>query len=193
MDYRDFLEKRRELIAQIIHEGYQKLASTEKQEEKHEVYDLAAMIDDGESQAVEFKSTLRTNMHTGKADSRMEMAVLKTIAGFLNTHGGTLVIGMSDDGTPVGVEVDQFQNEDKMCLHLVNIVKSRINPQALTSIHLHFEDHNGGRIMLVECSKSTKPVFVKDGQIERFYIRTGPSTTELTASQTQEYIKERFK
>jgi len=27
----------------------------------------------------------------------------------------------------------------------------------------------------------------------RFYIRTGPSTTELSASQTQEYIKQRYK
>ena len=34
---------------------------------------------------------------------------------------------------------------------------------------------------------------VKDGEIERFYVRTGPSTTELTASQTQDYIKQRFK
>lgn len=193
MQYREFLEKRRELIAQIIHEGYQKLAATENREEEPETYDLAAMIDDGESQAVEFKATLRTNMHTGKADKRMELAVLKTIAGFLNTHGGTLVVGMSDDGMPVGLEVDHFQNEDKMSLHLVNIVKSRINPQALTSMHIHFEDHNGGRVMLVECSESSNPVFVKDDQIERFYIRTGPSTTELTASQTQEYIKERFK
>lgn len=192
MEYRDFLERRRELIAQIIHEGYQKLSATSNGEENFEAYDLSAMIADGESEAVEFKSTLRTNMHTGEVDSRMEIAVLKTVAGFLNTHGGTLVVGMADDGTPVGVEADHFSSEDKMSLHLVNIVKSRINTHAPTLIHMHFEDHNGGRIMLVKCSRSSKPVFVTDGQIERFYIRTGPSTTELSASQTQEYIKDRF-
>jgi hypothetical protein len=191
-DYRDFLERRRELIARVIREGYQKLAATEKEKPVPEAYDLAAMIDDGESQAVEFKATLRTNMHTGEVDRRMETAILKTIAGFLNTHGGTLVVGVSDDGTPVGVEADHFPNEDKMSLHLVNIVKSRISAQSLTDIHMHFEDYNGGRAMVVRCSKSAKPVFVKDGQLERFYIRTGPSTTELQASQTHDYIKERF-
>lgn len=47
--------------------------------------------------------------------------------------------------------------------------------------------------MVVKCRKSPKPVFLKDGDTERYYIRTGPSTTELSASQTQEYIKWRFK
>jgi hypothetical protein len=43
-----------------------------------------------------------------------------------------------NDGTPVGVEVDSFPNEDKMSLHLVNIVKSRMDPQAMTAMHAHF-------------------------------------------------------
>jgi len=122
----------------------------------------------------------------------MEYAILKTLAGFLNTYGGTLVIGISDDGTPVGIEVDDFQNEDKMGLHLVNIVKSRLGIQAMTSIHAHFEDHDSSRVMIVKCRKASSPVFLKDGNIERFYIRTGPSSSELSASQTQEYIRNRF-
>ena len=151
------------------------------------------MIDDGESEAVEFKSTLRTNLHTGPPDQRMELSVLKTLAGFLNTNGGTLVVGVSDDGTPLGIKEDKFPNEDKMSLHLVNIVKARINPQALTAMHMHFEDYDGDRVMVIHCQKSPAAVFVKDGEHERFYVRTGPSTTELKASQTQDYIRQRFK
>jgi hypothetical protein len=79
-----------------------------------------------------------------------------------------------------------------MSLHLVNIVKERINPQALTAMHMHFEDHDGERMMIVRCQKSPAPVFMKDGEHERFYVRTGPSTTELKASQTLDYIKQRF-
>jgi hypothetical protein len=60
-------------------------------------------------------------------------------------------------------------------------------------IHIRFEDYDSYRVMVVECSKARTPAFVKDGNIERFYIRTGPSSTELSASQTQEYIKQRFK
>ncbi len=89
---------------------------------------------------------LRTNLHTGDPDKRMEQ-----------------------------------------------IVKSRIGPQAMTSMHIHFEDYDSTRVMVVRCKKSPIPVFVKDGETERFYVRTGPSTTELTASQTQEYIRIRFR
>ena len=46
---------------------------------------------------MEFKSTLRLNLHTGQTDDRMQLAVLKTLAGFLNAQGGTLLIGVADD------------------------------------------------------------------------------------------------
>lgn len=194
MDYKDFLEKRRELMAQVIAEGYATLVAGEIEKDlEGEDFDLTKLVLDGESEAVEFKSTLRTNLHTGNKDPRMEFSVLKTLAGFLNTSGGMLIIGLSDDGNPVGIEADGFANEDKMSLHLVNIVKSRLNVQAMTSMDAHFDDHNDCRVMVVKCRKSPTPIYLKDGDVERFYIRTGPSTTELTASQTHEYTKQRFK
>ena len=110
----------------------------------------------------------------------------------MNTNGGTLVIGVADDGSPVGIQADGFENEDKMSLHLVNIVKSRMGIPAMTSLHAHFDDHDDCRVMVVKCLQAPSPIFVKDGNTERFYIRTGPSTTELSPSQTQEYIKQRF-
>jgi hypothetical protein len=79
-----------------------------------------------------------------------------------------------------------------MGLHVVNIVKARMGIQAITSLHVHFDDHDDCRVMVVKCRKAPTPVFLKDGETERFYIRTGPSTTELSASQTQDYIKLRF-
>ena len=193
MEYRGFLEKRRELMAQIIREGYKKLTAGPETVETVEEFDLSALIDYGESEAVEFKTTLRINLHTGEPDKRMEMAVLRTLAGFLNTNGGTLIVGISDDGTSVGVEADKFPNEDRMCLHLVNIVKARLGPQAMTAIHVHFEDHDDTRVLVVRCPPALTPVFVKDGKVERFFVRTGPSTTELTASQTQDFIRHRMK
>jgi len=194
LNYRDFLEKRRELMAQVIAKGYATLVAEATEEELETTeFDLSKLLVNGESEAVEFKSTLRTNLHTGNKDPRMELAVLKTLAGFLNTSGGMLVIGVSDDGSPVGIQVDDFGNEDKMSLHLVNIVKTRMGIQAMTSIHARFDDHDDCRVMVVNCRKSPTPVFLKDHATERFYIRTGPSTTELSASQTQEYIKQRFK
>jgi len=79
-----------------------------------------------------------------------------------------------------------------MSLRLVNLVKDRMGPRFMTFLHPRFEDYDGKRVFVVECAKGKTPVFVRDGSIERFYIRTGPATTELPASQTQSYIKQRF-
>ncbi|MBW1612543.1 MAG: DUF262 domain-containing protein [Deltaproteobacteria bacterium] len=193
MEYREFLEKRRELMAQVIAKAYATLISMDMEEEEEAgEFVLYKEVMNGESEAVEFKSSLRTNLHTGEKDSRMELAVLKTMAGFLNSNGGRLIIGIADNGNPVGIDVDGFVNEDKMSLHLINIIKSRMGIPALTNINVNFDDYEDNRVMVVKCHKSPTAVYVKDGDIERFYVRTGPATTELSASQTQEYIKQRF-
>lgn len=106
-----------------------------------------------------------------------------------------MIIGVADDGRPVRpIETDKFESEDKMALHLVNIVKNRMGVPALANIHMHFEDYQDDRAFVVNTERVSSPVFVLDAnKKERFYIRTGPSTTELSPSQTQEYIKRRFK
>lgn len=193
MNYREFLKQRRELIAQVIQEGYQILSSKQVKVAPDRSLPLRDIISNGETSEVEFKSALRVNLHTGSKDPRIELAALKTIAGFLNSNGGILTIGVADDRTPLGIDADSFENEDKMSLHLVNLIKDRMGPSIMQYLHARFEDYDGCRIMVIECSKAKSPVFVKDGNIEHFYIRTGPSTTELSASQTQEYIKQRSK
>lgn len=193
MNYREFLEERRELIAEIIREGHQILASKQVEGAPDSRFSLSDIIANGESSEVEFKSTLRLNLHTGSRDPRIELAALKTIAGFLNSNGGILTIGVTDDGTPLGINTDGFENEDKMYLHLVNLIKNRIGPSIMQFVHGRFEDYDDCRVMVIECFKAKSPVFVKDENLERFYIRTGPSTTELSASQTQEYIKQKYK
>jgi len=192
MEYSAFLEKRREMMAQIIREGYRTLKTGPTPKASFDEPDLADLINTRENDSIEFKSTLRINLHTGTNDKRIELAVLKTLAGFLNTDGGTLIIGVSDDGAPVGINRDGFPNEDKMSLHLVNIVKDRMGPEVMTTMNTHFDDYENNRIMVIRCKRSPSPVYVKDDNVERFYIRTGPSTTELTLSQAQSYIKQRF-
>lgn len=191
MEYSVFLEKRRERIAEIVRAGYEVLAKGADAPEAAED-DLNKMISLGESDGVEFKSTLRTNLHTGRKDGKIELAVLKTLAAFLNTNGGKLVIGVADDGTPVGIDQDGFENEDKVVLHLVNIVNGRIGPEAMLEMHAHFEDYKGVRVLVVACPRSEKPAYVSDGKTDRFYVRTGPSSRELTAKETVSYVTGRF-
>ena len=193
MGYDTFLGRRRELIAQIISEAYSRLATETVDGEDTEQVDIDKLVAIGESDLIEFKSTLRVNLHTGKPDKRMEFAILRTLAGFLNKDGGTLVVGVSDDGSPLGVEADKFDSEDRMTLHLVNIVNRSIGASAWAYMHPNFDDFEGGRVLAVRCEKAKVPIYIKDGNAERFFIRTGPSTTELPIKSALEYINQRFK
>ena len=155
---------------------------------------LAAMIAAGESATVEFKETLRKNTHTGENDSRMEDAVVKTIAGFLNTHGGILFVGVKDDGSVVGTDADRFPNEDKMKLHLQNLVNGRIRRSAWAAIHANFQDISGARVLVVECGKASSPAYVKKKgtHLETFYMRTNNATEELSGRELVDYVRGHF-
>ena len=192
MDYHSFLERRRELIAGVIRDGYNLLATEVDPEPMPDPFDLTETISYGESDSTEFKSTLRINLHTGQSDTRIELAVLKTVAGFLNGRGGSLIVGVADDGTPVGIEADGFTNEDRMSQHLVNLVRDRISAGALPDIHPHFEDLDETRVLVVRCSPAGSPMHVKDGNEHRFYVRSGPTTQELPAPEALRYINSRF-
>jgi len=193
LEYNNFLIQRREMIAKVIAKGFRVLSSQGGPEIETDVsVPIEELVLTGETTEVELKSTLRMNLHTGQKDPRMELACIETIAGFLNTKGGTLIIGVTDDRVSLGLENDQYDSEDKMALHLSNLINEKIDPQHMVSIHPRFDDYDGNRVLLVECWASKIPVFVKDGNEVRFYIRTGTATTELDSSQTHDFIKQRF-
>ena len=173
-------------------EGRQRSSQTSTPLDSPQDADITALITNGESETVEFKSSLRVNLHTRKRDERIQVAALKTIAAFLNSNGGTLVIGVADDGSPVGVEVDEFRNEDEMARHLGSIVGSRMDRLAVSYIRMSFEDYEGARVMRVGCEPSSQPVYVKEGNSEKFYIRTGPATIDLSISEANAYISDHF-
>lgn len=150
------------------------------------------IIEQGESDYVEFKSTLRWNLHSNKKDKAIEHAALKTVAAFMNTKGGTLMIGVADDGTLLGLATDQFANHDKLLLHLTKIVQDRIGALYIKYLHFSIENIVGKDVLRIDCTPSSIPAYLKDSNVEHFYIRTGPATTNLRLSKVYAYIKERF-
>ena len=149
-----------------------------------------AIIASGESEKLEFKSTITTNIQTGENDKRMEKAVLKTIVAFLNTTGGILMIGVSDDGSIYGVDEDEFDSRDKMNLHFTHMISSKIGEEFFPYISFRVIDMEEGKaIIRVDCARSKKPVFLKDGKTEEFYVRSGPSSVMLTGSNLVNYVK----
>jgi type I restriction enzyme R subunit len=93
------------------------------------------LIRRGESKTLEFKSTLRWSLKEDRQDDKgVTHAVLKTIAAFLNTEGGDLLIGVGDDGDLVGIERDQLESDDRFMRHLAQVVRNSLGDRASTCI-----------------------------------------------------------
>ncbi|MDR5745088.1 DUF262 domain-containing protein [Caballeronia sp. LZ029] len=191
MPYNDFLVGRRLRMAQVVREAWESLCGTAKSEPVS-LPSVADLVAGGETGAVEFKSTLRTNLHTGQVDEKIQLSILKTIAGFLNANGGTLLIGVADNGDVLGTAVDGFPSEDKMGLHLVNLIKDRIGDIFLPYVHPHFEEQDGESVLSVRCERGPKPAFVKDGNQAKFFVRGGNATAELAGNSITDYVAQRF-
>ncbi|MBQ8179319.1 MAG: ATP-binding protein [Candidatus Methanomethylophilaceae archaeon] len=159
--------------------------------EDRERRDILDTIAKGESENLEFKSTLRTNLQTGETDKRMEKAVLKTIVAFLNSDGGTLMVGVSDDGAVCGIDLYSFDNRDKLNLHFTNMISSAIGNEFLPYISFRLVDFEEGSVLRVDCGRCRKPVFLREGKGELFYVRSGPSSVELTGANMINYVGHR--
>ena len=148
----------------------------------------------GESLQVEFKSTLRTNLHTKNKDSKMEHTVLKTFAAFLNSYdGGTLFIGVDDNKQAIGIDVDGFPNEDKMELFLISKIKSSLGGAGvMVNIKIRFEGFQNKRILVAEVDPHDSPVYLMINQNEEFYIRVGASTESLGHREAYSYTRKRW-
>lgn len=150
------------------------------------------LIENGETDMVEFKSTLRKNLKTNTKDAAIEHAVLKTIAGFLNSRGGTLLVGVQDDGLVSGIAPDEFANPDKYLRHFTNLLDSRIGIHINQHIHYDLIKLDDEFVLRVDCDPSPYPIFVKEGNTEFFYVRNGASTLNYSLSEALKYIRERY-
>ena len=156
------------------------------------------LIKRGESKTLEFKSTLRWSLKESRKDDKgVTHAVIKTIAAFLNTEGGDLLIGVGDDGSIVGIEQDRFESDDKFMLHLAQVVSNGLGDRAGTCIDPKCQVVQDKTVCVVSCQRSPEPVFLKwkgteasdDGD---FFVRSGPGTIKLSAESAQAYVRTRY-
>jgi len=151
-----------------------------------------------ESKTLEFKSSLRWNLKEDRKDDMVVThSVLKTIAAFLNTEGGDLLIGVADDRTVLGIDHDRLENDDRFMLHLAQVVRNGLGDRAGTCIDPKTQIVQGKTVCLVSCQRSPEPVFLRWKGIERdpcgeFFVRSGPGTVQLSSEDTEEYIRTRF-
>ena len=124
-------------------------------------------------------------------------AALKTIAAFLNTDGGDLLIGVADDGAIVGIERDQLESDDKFMRHLTQVVRNGMGDRAGTCIDPKTQIVEGKTVCVVSCQRSPEPVFLKWKGVQGapegdFFVRIGPGTRKLSPDSATDYIRTRF-
>ena len=179
-DYEDYSH----MIKQMAHSASGRIITS----------DPLKLIEDGESAFVEFKETLRYDVRKGEVSKELEKVIMKTIVGFLNADGGTLIIGVNDDGKVTGLENDfkalPKKNRDGFENHLSMLIKTMIGLSFSKYVSVKFDKIDGKEICIVNVREGHKPAYLISGdKKEDFYVRVGNSTQPFSMSETSEYIK----
>jgi len=165
--------------------------------------ELLGLIKGGETEFVEFKSSLRWDFREGKPNKLLEIVIMKSIAAFSNAKGGTLFIGVTDDMEIIGLENDfktlKKQDADYFELHLRKLINNQFGIHfANTHLHIHFPEFDEKTVCVIYILNSDKPLYLKtknkQGQdVEKFYVRSGNASQEITSlKEIHEYVNTHF-
>lgn len=162
---------------------------------------IELLVAQGEGEQLEFKETLRWDVRQGALHKRIEDQCLKAIAAFTNYKGGTLLIGVRDDGSVPGLEPDLSTlggSRDKFDLHLTNLIKDRFSESFRAGcVSVSYPVIQDKVICRVDVKRSRKPVYlaIADGvgaATDRLIVRAGASSPEIPLSQIAAYVREHF-
>lgn len=161
-----------------------------------EAPDIKELLKKTENERLEFKSSLRFDYKAGNVSRELEKAAMKTIAAFLNSKGGYLVLGVSDTRAPLGLQNDyrtlQRKDSDGFENHFTQAMNSMIGPEFRSFIKLWFYALEGHDLCVIQALPSPRPVYLKIDNSEHFYMRTGNISTSLKLSEIESYSRSRW-
>ncbi len=159
--------------------------------------ELMDLIAGGESQEVEFKAhSVVLGRHAKEEGAQGVSTVIRAVAAMLNsTTGGTLLIGVEDNGAICGVEgeyaaVDRSKrNWDGYELYLANILRAKLSAR---NAFLHYQIERraagGHDVCLIRITPADEPVYID----KRLYVRTFNQTVEMLGPDLVDYVARRF-
>lgn len=155
--------------------------------------DVLKLIEAGENDGVEFKSSIRYDYNQRITNRELELIIAKTIGGFMNAKGGKLLIGVDDEGNVLGLENDfktlKHKNKDGHEREIFRIVSDSLGREACFNTEISFYEVQGKEVCLVNVTASSLPVYVNDGKSTSFYVRAGNATYPLSVKETVNYLK----
>lgn len=154
--------------------------------------DLPSLIRMGEGERLEFKSSVRWDFRQQRANKALEAVIAKSIAGLMNHSGGSLLVGVRDDGEIIGLQNDyktlKHKNRDGLELFINDLVESRLGGSFCALVHCAFHEVDGKEICRIFVEQSREPVYLQDGKVARYFLRTGNGTRELDAREAHAHI-----
>lgn len=158
--------------------------------------DLTQLLAQDESEQIEFKSSLRFDHRMNQLNRDLEKAAMKTVAAFLNSKGGYLIIGIDNSKKPLGLERDyetlQRKDGDGFENHFTQTFNTMIGPELRHLVKLWFYKIEKCDVCVIQVAPSPRPVYLKLNDSERFYVRTGNITTDLKFSEVEAYARSRW-
>lgn len=178
-----FLEKNElDDLPQYVQQAYEHVADK-----------IITLIAEGEKEDLEFKSSIRWDYRKGGVNKEIQTTIAKSIAGMLNYRGGTLLVGVADNGIILGIEQDMVglrkPDLDGFRLLLTEIVKKHLGLEYMEYIKVHFEPMSEKRICVISIETSDKPVFLLSNGTSEFWVRAGNSTRQLDVKDATRYIQ----
>ena len=114
--------------------------------------------------------------------------ICKEVIAFANTKGGTLYIGVSDDGSVVGVK-----NADQVSLQMNNMIRDSIKPDVTMFVGYEAQHVSDKDIIAVTIQKGTdRPYYLSSKGLKPsgVYVRNGTSSDPATDTAIRKMIKE---
>jgi len=154
------------------------------------------LILSGESQNLELKQTFRWDVKEKTLNKGLEKTVMKSIAGFLNSEGGKIILGVADNKSIFGLEQDYQtlarSDRDGFENHFSQTFNSIIGVRFRRFLKISFEKIDNKDVCLIEVYPSSEPVYININNSEEFFIRSGNTTSPLPVSKVTDYIKSRW-
>jgi len=154
------------------------------------------LISNDGNRAVEFKQTARWNVREQKKDKLMEDIVAKTVAGFANTNGGTLLVGVHDDKYPVGLEHDlalvKPPTPDGYVNWMDTMLENRFGFIFVKIVTISTEQVDGHDVCRINVPRAAEPMWSTFKDTEKLFVRRNNSTREVPADEIDSFIAERF-
>ena len=120
--------------------------------------------------------------------SKMMGDICKEVIAFANSKGGTLYIGVEDNGNIIGVE-----DTDQVTLQLSNMIRDSIKPDVTMFVRYETLSVESKNIIAVTVQKGTdRPYYLgsKGLKPSGVYVRNGTSTDPATDTAIRRMIKE---